>query len=56
VWLRKHYAAIGQNSTIDIARDYLDDTRMDVPRQPVRRLHLRAPAFRPWLARLLKGS
>ncbi|MBX3659499.1 MAG: patatin-like phospholipase family protein [Ramlibacter sp.] len=28
-WLRKHFAALGQHSTIDIGRDYLDDTRLD---------------------------
>jgi NTE family protein len=55
VWLRRHYAAIGQNSTVDIARDYLDDTRMALPLQPpVRRL--RSPGLRPWLWRLLRVS
>jgi NTE family protein len=55
VWLQEHYAAIGQRSTVDIARDYLDDTRMAVPLQSTFR-RLRSPAFRPWLARLLRGA
>jgi NTE family protein len=56
VWLRQNYAAIGQRSTVDIARDYLDDTRMDVPQlQPAVR-RLRSPGFRPWLSRLLRVS
>jgi NTE family protein len=54
VWLREHYAAVGQRSTVDIAADYLDDTRMAVPLQSsVRRL--RSQGFRPWLARLLRA-
>jgi NTE family protein len=53
-WLRQHSAAIGQHSTVDIARDYLDDTRMDLPLQPAAK-PARAPVFRPWLARLLRG-
>jgi len=54
-WLGRHAAAIGQHGTVDIALDYLDDTRMELPRQaPPRRLL--APKFRPWLARLLRGS
>ncbi len=28
-WLVRHFEALGQRSTIDIGRDYLDDTRLD---------------------------
>jgi NTE family protein len=55
-WLSRHYADVGQRSTIDIRRDYLDDTRLDnygrtVPAEP-------RPAwrFRSWLARLFRQS
>lgn len=52
-WLARHYDAIGQHGTVDVKRDYLDDTRLDVPRpaapgQPPQR------GFRPWLARQLR--
>ena len=54
-WLAGHFAALGQHATIDIRRDYLDDTR---------ELGSIAPAdggqrqrgFRPWLARLFRRS
>ena len=38
-WLRRHLDDVGRRSTVDVARDYEDDTRTDRPR--------------PWLARLL---
>lgn len=28
-WLKQHFDAVGQHSTVDIGRDYLDDTRLD---------------------------
>lgn len=50
-WLEQHYAALGQRSTVDIQRDYLDDTRLELP-------HPGSVAgrrwFRPWLARLMR--
>lgn len=52
-WLERHYDALGHHSTVDIRRDYLDDTRVLVDRpgvataRPVR-------GFRPWLAQLLR--
>ncbi|WP_346730776.1 patatin-like phospholipase family protein [Ramlibacter paludis] len=52
-WLQRHYAAIGHHATVDIRHDYLDDTRMEVPRSP------RSPQgwrFRPWLGRLFRQS
>jgi NTE family protein len=54
-WLKHHYAAIGQRGTVDIRRDYLDDTRLELPTSalsPVRRLN--ASRFKPWLAALLR--
>jgi NTE family protein len=55
VWLKRHFVAVGRHGTVDIARDYLDDTRMELPlRAPAARVE--APGFRPWLARLLRGS
>jgi NTE family protein len=54
-WLQQHYDAIGRHATVDIRRDYLDDTRLELPTpapSAVRRLsELR---FKPWLARLLR--
>lgn len=35
LWLKEHYQHLGQRSTVDIRRDYLDDTRIDsVKRSP----------------------
>jgi NTE family protein len=52
-WLAHHFEAIGQRSTVDIRRDYLDDTRMDLSvSQPAGR-RLNRP-FQPWLARVFK--
>jgi NTE family protein len=49
-WLAQHFHAIGQHGTVDIRRDYLDDTRLALPPAP----GARPRGFRPWLARLLK--
>jgi NTE family protein len=54
-WLRHHVDAIGRRSTIDIRRDYLDDTREGVLRHPAGAGQPER-GFRPWLARLLKRS
>jgi NTE family protein len=54
-WLQRHYDAIGHHGTVDIRHDYLDDTRMELPRPHALRGH-EAPGFRPWLARLLRQS
>ncbi|HSW20753.1 MAG TPA: patatin-like phospholipase family protein [Ramlibacter sp.] len=53
-WLEEHFAALGHRSTVDVKRDYEDDTRVDwappaTPGGPRRML-----GFRPWVARLLK--
>lgn len=55
-WLAEHFEAIGHKSTVDIRRDYLDDTRMELPlpAQSVPRSVGRG--FRPWVARLLRQS
>jgi NTE family protein len=46
-WLEHHFNALGHHGTVDIRRDYLDDTREEaLPGAPPR-------SFRPWLARLL---
>ncbi|MET0311741.1 MAG: patatin-like phospholipase family protein [Burkholderiaceae bacterium] len=41
-WLKKHFADVGVNSTVNIRRDYLDDTRLEgfarpPPEQPERK-------------------
>jgi NTE family protein len=58
VWLRTHLAAVGRRSTVDIQRDYLDDTRMELPHQS--RLAAQtaavAPRLVPWLTRLWRQA
>jgi NTE family protein len=54
-WLAQHFEALGQRSTVDIRRDYLDDTRQDLPGLPVEGV-IRHRGFRSWLARLFKRS
>jgi NTE family protein len=54
-WLQQHYDAVGRHATVDIRRDYLDDTRLELPTpapSAVRRL--KDLRFKPWLARLLR--
>jgi len=54
-WLEHHFDAVGRHGTIDIRRDYLDDTRdLLSTRHADPAQH--EPGFRPWLARLLKRS
>jgi NTE family protein len=52
-WLEQHFAAIGQHGTVDIRRDYLDDTRMELPHPVPTGQRSIGRGFRPWLARLL---
>jgi NTE family protein len=52
LWLQQHYAALGHHATVDIRRDYLDDTRMELP-HPAAVRGSSSRGFRPWLARLL---
>lgn len=53
-WIAAHFAAIGERSTVDIHRDYLDDTRMDLPLPAHQGMRSVGRGFRPWLARLLR--
>jgi NTE family protein len=48
-WLHRHFEAIGQHGTVDIRRDYLDDTRDAISAHHVPPQKF---GFRPWLARL----
>jgi len=45
-WLGRHFEALGQRGTVNVRRDYLDDTEDVLPGQP--------RGFRPWLARLFR--
>lgn len=53
-WLARHFDALGQRSTVDVRRDYLDDTRDDVPSRTGSGTSARG--FRPWLARLFSRA
>lgn len=55
-WLTHHYEAIGKHGTVDIRRDYLDDTRLELPRPTRAQPRSVGRGFRPWLARLLRQS
>ncbi len=48
-WLERHFDALGQRATVDIRRDYLDDTRMEAPAPGGR-----AGPFKSWLTRLFR--
>jgi NTE family protein len=50
-WLSRHFTALGQHGTVDIRRDYLDDTREEA--LPGKGL-LPRWRFRPWLANLFR--
>ena len=54
-WLDRHFSALGQRGTVDIRRDYLDDTREDALAAQAGD-DRRPRGFRPWLARLFKRS
>ena len=53
-WLQQHFEAIGHHATVDIRRDYLDDTRLELPHPPSAAPRSVGRGFRPWLARLLR--
>ncbi|MEP6792012.1 MAG: patatin-like phospholipase family protein [Ramlibacter sp.] len=56
-WMSHHHAALGQHGTVDIRRDYLDDTRLPSLAPAARPGHpAPQPGFRPWLARLFRRS
>lgn len=50
-WLQRHFDDLGQRSTIDIRRDYLDDTRVD----SVRRANSETPVPRRGLGSLISA-
>ncbi|MBC5785506.1 patatin-like phospholipase family protein [Ramlibacter sp. USB13] len=52
-WLERHYEALGHRATVDIRRDYLDDTRMALPYPAHALPRSVGRGFRPWLQRLL---
>jgi NTE family protein len=58
VWLRAHLAAVGRRSTVDIPRDYLDDTRMELPHRSRMAAQTASSAARPgpWFERLLRQA
>jgi NTE family protein len=53
-WVAQGFESIGHRSTIDIQRDYLDDTRMELPLPAHTGMRSVGRGFRPWLARLLR--
>jgi len=55
-WLARHFSALGQRSTVDIRRDYLDDTREPELPAPGAAPTARPQGFKPWLARLFRRS
>jgi len=52
-WLAEHYGALGRHGTVDIRRDYLDDTRMSLPTPETAKPRR---GFRPWLAQLFRRA
>jgi len=52
-WLERHYEALGQRGTVDIRRDYLDDTRLPAASPAPAHGSAAHFGFRPWLAQLL---
>jgi NTE family protein len=53
-WLSEHFDALGRHGTVNVQRDYLDDTRIAWPRAPSPGQPPRVPGFKPWLARLFR--
>jgi NTE family protein len=49
-WLDQHFGALGQHGTVDIRRDYLDETGEQAVSAGARQR-----GFRAWLARLFRG-
>ncbi|WP_226986090.1 patatin-like phospholipase family protein [Ramlibacter tataouinensis] len=52
-WLDQHFEALGRHGTVDVRRDYLDDTSLSWPEAPAGEPRP-SPGFRPWLARLFR--
>lgn len=55
-WLQRHFDAVGVRSTVDIRQDYLDDTELFRPMPAGAAPRSIGRGFRPWLARLLRGT
>lgn len=61
-WLADHFEALGQRTTVDIRRDYLDDTSIDtsidtrIDTSLARPAGARTKRSQPWLARLFKRA
>lgn len=53
-WLARHFEAIGERATVDIAQDYLDDSSLDRPLPIVPGTRSMGKGFRSWLTRLLR--
>jgi NTE family protein len=53
-WLTQRFESLGHKGTVDIQRDYLDDTRMELPLPAHAGMRSVGRGFRPWLARLLR--
>jgi NTE family protein len=53
-WLARHFPALGQHGTVNIRRDYLDDTREE-PQEP-QEAGQPQRGFMSWLARLFRRS
>ncbi|NML42112.1 patatin-like phospholipase family protein [Ramlibacter sp. G-1-2-2] len=52
-WLDLQFAALGERGTVDIGRDYLDDTQLELPHPSSLAVSI-GRGFRPWLARWLR--
>ena len=55
-WLAHHFNAIGERATVNIRRDYLDDTREETPAAASSASRHPQRGFRPWLANLFRRS
>lgn len=53
-WLARHFEAVGQRATVDVARDYLDDSGLELPLPVAPGMRSVGKGFRSWLARLLR--
>lgn len=51
-WMARHLQAVGERDTVDIRRDYLDDSRMELPLPARAAPRSTGRGFRSWLARL----
>lgn len=53
-WLARHFDALGRHGTVDLRRDYLDDTWMDLPQATAAGPRSTGRGFRRWLQRMLR--